>query len=108
FVLVPFMPVHESAYGEPDAELMRDNQAVQGAIIRGMIDLLGRSANGQTGMSKQFLDTPNRAKYIAGEDYEFSPNMNPTNAIYTHKYPELPTSSFNFLTHFTMQGESLT
>ncbi len=108
FIIVPFMPTHESAYGEPDAALMKDNQEIIGATVRGMIDLMGRSANGQTGIAKQFLDTPNRAKYNAGEDYEFNPTMQPSTHIFAHKYPEVPASAFNMLQYFTQQNESLT
>lgn len=108
FVIIPFMPVTDSAFGEPDGKLLADNQRIIGAVTRGMIDLMGRSANGQTGTAKQFLDTPNRMKYDAGEDYEFNPNMNPQQHVYTHKFPEIPASAFNMLNHFTLDGEAQT
>lgn len=63
FVLIPYMPVKRDMYGEPDAELLGDNQAVLGAVMRGMIDLLGRSANGQRGMPKGMLDALNSRRY---------------------------------------------
>ena len=56
FVLVNYMPVLGEVYGEPDAELLNDNQRIAGAITRGMIDLLGRSANAQMGVAKNMLD----------------------------------------------------
>ncbi len=38
-----------------------------------MIDIMGRSANGQIGARKDALDITNRRKFLAGEDYEFNP-----------------------------------
>jgi hypothetical protein len=59
-----------------------------------MIDLLGRSANGQQGMPKMFLDPINRKKFDDGEDYEYTPSMgNPEQLIIMHKYPEIPQSA---------------
>ncbi|MFP3693873.1 hypothetical protein, partial [Burkholderia sp. SIMBA_048] len=52
FIIIPYLPVKREAFGEPDAELLEDNQKILGAVTRGMIDLLGRSANGQQGFAK--------------------------------------------------------
>ena len=53
FVIVQFLPSNEnSIYGEPLAELLKDNQDIVGAVQRGMIDLFGNSANGQQGIVK--------------------------------------------------------
>ena len=65
FVVVPFMPIKKSVYGEPDGELLTENQQILGAVTRGMIDLMGRSANAQQGIPKGFLDAPNRRRYPA-------------------------------------------
>ena len=37
-------------------QLLKDNQQIIGAVTRGMIDLMGKSANGQTGRLKNALD----------------------------------------------------
>lgn len=102
FVLVPYNPIKRDIYGEPDAELLEDNQAILGAITRGMIDLLGRSANGQQGFAKGMLDPLNRRRFENGQDYEFNPNMPPQNGHITHQYPEIPNSA---LTMFQLQNQ---
>ena len=107
-VLVPYMPVLRSASGEPDAELLEDNQQILGAVTRGMIDLLGKSANGQTGFAKGFLDTVNRLRYDRGEDYEFNPGTGPDMAVHQHKYPEIPGSAMNMLALQNQEAEALT
>lgn len=93
FVVIPYLPVAKSLYGEPDAELLKDNQQISGAVTRGMIDLLGRSANAQRGMRKDALDVVNKRKFLRGEDYEFNPNIQPDAAFRMDQYPEIPSSA---------------
>ena len=107
FVVVPYLPVKRSITGEPDAELLAENQAILGAVTRGMIDLMGRSANGQTGFAKGMLDVVNRRRYDSGADYEFNPNMPPASGILQHKYPEIPTSALNMLQLQNQEAEAL-
>lgn len=108
FVIIPYLPVKGSVYGEPDAALLEDNQKLIGALTRGMIDSMARSANGQIGMRKDALDTLNKRKYKDGEDYEFNPQMNPMEAIIEHRYPELPASTYNMLQLFNQEAEAIT
>lgn len=93
FVSVQYLPVRKSIYGEPDGALIEDNQKIVGAITRGMVDIIGRSANGQTGVAKGALDVPNKRRYDAGMDYEFNNNVRPENSFYMHKFPEIPQSA---------------
>ena len=108
FVVVPYMPLPQSVYGEPDGELLEDNQRIIGAVTRGMIDLMGKSANGQTGMRKDMLDTTNRRKYEKGMDYEFNANVDPRQGIHMHTYPEIPSSAQFMLQLQNYEAESLT
>lgn len=108
FVIVPYLPQKRSIYGEPDGELLVDNQRILGAVTRGMIDTMARSANGQRGMAKSMLDLPNKRRFDAGEDYEFNPNIHPANGIIEHKYPELPNSAMGMVQMMNGEAESLT
>lgn len=108
FVLVPYLPVKRDAFGEPDAELLEDNQAILGAVTRGMIDLMGKSANGQRGIAKGLLDAMNKRKYENGDDYEYNPGQNPSANIIEHKFPELPQSALAMLTLQNQEAEALT
>lgn len=108
FVVVPYLPIKRDLYGEPDAELLEDNQKILGAVTRGMIDLLGRSANGQIGHAKGMLDPLNRRRYENGQDYEFNPNVNPQIGMLEHKYPEFPQSAFLMLNLQNQEAEALT
>lgn len=108
FVLVPYLPVKRELMGEPDAELLEDNQKILGAISRGMIDLLGRSANSQQGFAKGMLDPLNKRRFENGQDYEFNPTQNPQNNHIVHKYPEFPQSAMLMLNLQNQEAEALT
>lgn len=108
FVFVPFMPQTDSCYGTPDGELLEDNQKVIGAVTRGMIDIMGKSANGQTGTRKDALDVTNRRKYAAGQDYEYNAHVDPRMAFHMHTYPEIPNSAPQMLQMQTLEAESMT
>lgn len=108
FVFQSYTPKKRSVYGEPDAELLEDNQAIAGAVTRGMIDLLGRSANAQQGFQKGMLDITNKRRFENGEDYEFNPSANPIQALIEHKFPEIPTSAMNLLNMQNFEAEGMT
>lgn len=109
FIVVAVNPEPGEWWGEPDGAMLIENQKTIGALTRGMIDLLGRSANGQQGMPKQFLDPPNRKKFEDGEDYEYTPAMgNPEQLLILHKYPEIPQSALVLTQMQTSEAESLT
>ncbi len=106
FVFVPYLPIPRSVYGEPDAELLEDNQRILGALTRGMIDSLGRSANAQQGFAKGWLDPLNRKRFENGDDYEYNPQQGM--GLVEHKYPELPNSAMVMLQLQNQEAEALT
>lgn len=108
FVVVQYLPVRKSIYGEPDGALLEDNQKIIGAVTRGMIDIMGRSANGQMGVRKDALDVTNKRKFDKGLDYEFNVNVDPRQAMYMHTYPEIPQSAQYMINLQNMEAESLT
>ena len=108
FVFVPYLPRTKSAYGEPDGALIADNQIIIGAVTRGIIDLLARSANSQMGMAISFLDPVNKKAFTEGRDYEFNPAMSPQQAIFEHTFPEIPQSVLPFLQSQEIEAEALT
>lgn len=108
FVVIPYLPVKDSIYGEPDATLLEDSQKLIGALTRGQVDAMARSANAQIGMRKDALDTINLRKFRNGEDYFFNPGVDPRLATIEHSYPELPASTFNLLQMFNSEAEAIT
>lgn len=107
FVVFNYIPEENEIFGIPDAQLLEDNQKILGAITRGAIDLMGKSANSQTGFAKGLLDVTNKRKFMNGEDYEFNPNTNPQTMIYTHKFPEIPNSALTMINMMHNDAEAL-
>lgn len=108
FVLVPYMPILKSVFGEADASLLQDNQRIIGAVTRGTIDLMGRSANAQTGYAKGFLDPINKRRFVNGEDFEFNPNGDPRANIQQMTYPEIPRSAHETIMSQNQEAEAIT
>ena len=108
FIAVQFMPVRKSIYGEPDGKLIEDNQDILGAVTRGMIDIMGRSANGQTLMTKGMLDASNLKKYENGEHAYINPGFDPRVNIHMQTYPEIPNSAMQMINMQNQEAESLT
>lgn len=108
FIVVNYMPVKRSLYGEPDAELLRENQKILGAVTRGTIDLLARSANSQTAVAKGMLDVTNKRRFENGQDYEYNPGTLPQQGIYMHTFPEIPNSAITVMQLQNQEAETLT
>lgn len=108
FVVVSYLPVKRSVYGEPDGALLIDHQRIIGALTRGIIDLMGKSANSQTAIPQNMLNAINKRRFENGEDYEYNPNINPAVGIYQHKYPEVPNSAMGFIQYMAGEAEALT
>jgi hypothetical protein len=108
FISVQYLPKRKNVYGEPDGELLTDNQKISGAVIRGMLDIMGRSATGQTGVRKDALDVTNQRKFDNGMDYYFNAQIDPRSAFHTHVYPEIPQSAPFILQLQNNEAESLT
>jgi len=107
FTLIQYLPKRKEVYGEPDGELLEDNQKISGAVTRGMMDIMGRAAAGQKGYRKDALDVTNRRKFEAGKDYMYNAHVDPNTAFYDHVYPEIPQSAQFILQLQNMEAESL-
>lgn len=108
FVVIPYIPIAGSFYGMPDGELVEDNQNIIGATTRAMIDLIARSANGQTATRKGSLDYVNKRKFDNGEDFEIDAQNYPVSeAIQMMKAPEIPSAIPLLISHQNNEAESL-
>ncbi len=109
FVAVKYLPVRKSVFGEPDGALLEDNQNIIGAVTRGMIDIMGRSANAQVGIRKNALDTVNKRKREKGEDYEYNEHIaDPKSAFQMDVFPEIPRSAPEMLSMYNNEAEAIT
>jgi hypothetical protein len=105
FLVVPFNSIPFKIHGEANAELIGDNQKVKTAIIRGIIDNMAQSNNGQVAVRKGALDQINRKKFIAGQNFEF--NGTP-NDFWQGNYNAIPGSAFDMIGLMNNEIESIT
>lgn len=105
FIVVPFNSIPFKIHGEANAELIGDNQKVKTAIIRGIIDNMAQSNNGQVAVRKGALDQINRKKFIAGQNFEF--NGTP-NDFWQGNYNVIPGSAFDMIGLMNNEIESIT
>jgi hypothetical protein len=105
FIVVPFNSIPFKIHGEANAELIGDNQKVKTAIIRGIIDNMAQSNNGQVAVRKGALDQINRKKFINGQNFEF--NGTP-NDFWQGSYNSIPGSAFDMIGLMNNEIESIT
>jgi hypothetical protein len=105
FLIVPYNPTPFKIHGEADAELIGDNQKVKTAVIRGIMDNMAQSNNGQVGVRKGALDATNRARFINGRNFEFNGTQND---FWQGSYNSIPGSVFDVLGLMNNETESLT
>lgn len=105
FIVVPFNSVPFKIHGEANAELIGDNQKVKTAIIRGIIDNMAQSNNGQVAIRKGALDQVNRKKFLSGNNFEF--NGSP-NDFWQGSYNSIPGSAFDMIGLMNNEIESIT
>jgi len=105
FIIVPFNSIPFKIHGEANAELIGDNQKVKTAIIRGVIDNMAQSNNGQVAIRKGALDINNRKKFLNGNNFEF--NGSP-NDFWQGSYNQIPGSAFDMLGLMNNDIESIT
>lgn len=107
FIVVPYNSVPFQIYGEASAEMIGDNQKIKTAIIRGVIDNMAQSNNGQVGIRKGALDVVNRKKWLQGKNFEFNGNSGPQD-FWQGGYNPIPSSAFDMIGLMNNEIESLT
>ena len=105
FIVVPFNSIPFKLHGEANAELIGDNQKVKTAVIRGIIDNMAQSNNGQMGVRKGALDQTNRKKFINGGNFEFNGSAND---FWHGNYNQIPGSAFDMISVMNNEIESVT
>lgn len=107
FIVSPFLPVPFDIYGEPNAELLGDNQKLKTAIMRGVIDNMSNSNNAQIGVLRGILNEENRDKMLRGENFTFEQRLG-NDGIFVGNYNQLPSSIFNVLQLVDSESQQLT
>ena len=91
-------------YGEASAELVGDNQKINTAIKRGIIDNMANSNNAQKGMRVGALDPINKKRFLNGKNFEFNGSQAD---FYEGGYNAIPQSVFAVLEQNNNETESM-
>ena len=105
FIIVPFNSVPFQMHGEALASSIGDNQKVKTAIVRGIIDNMAQSNNGQVGIPHGALDLNNKKKFLAGKNFEYSGNPG---SFWQGSYNAIPKSVFDMMAVMNNEIESQT
>jgi len=92
-------------YGEANASLVDDSQKIKTAVIRGMVDNMAASNNGQVITTKNALDAVNRKKMNQGKNFEVNTSVRD---IVFGSYNQLPGSAFDMIGLANNDIESIT
>jgi len=110
FVSVPFFENEFSIWGDSLAEIISDEQKFMTSIVRGVIDNMSNSNNGQKFVRKGALDSINMRRLIEGYPIvEINATGYPIQQlIMDGSFNELPSSVYNMLQIIENHSEGLT
>lgn len=109
FSLAPYMPIKKEVMGEPDAELLRENQESIGKLTRAVHDITSEQAVGQEFIDEEFFTSESmKQQYYRGNTVFYRGGMDPKRAIYKKSVDPVPASVFQTIQWQQADAESLT
>lgn len=104
FLLLQGNSIPFKIYGDAAAELIGDNQKVNTAIKRGIIDNMANSNNAQKGIRSGSLDPINKKRFLNGKNFEFNGSQAD---FYEGNFNQIPASVFSVLEQNNNETESM-
>lgn len=109
FSIATYMPIKKEVMGEPDAELLRENQESIGKLTRAAHDITSEQAVGQEFIDETlFPNIATRQQYEKGNTVYYRAGMDPKRSIYKKDIAPVPPSVFNMIQWQQADAESLT
>ena len=109
FSIARNMPVLRSTRGEPDAELIAENQEAIGKLIRAAHDISSTNAVGQEFIDNNlFVSQADKQQYDAGNTVYVNSGMDVKRAIYRRGVEPIDPAVFNMIQTNTQEAETLT
>ena len=91
FSFAKYMPIKNEVYGEPDGELLIDNQETIGKMTRAALDITSDIAVGQEYIDEQFFSSPSQKdNHRSGKTVYFRSGMDPKSSVYKQSIDEDP------------------
>ena len=109
FSIATYMPVKKEVMGEPDAELIRENQESIGKMTRAAHDITSEQAVGQEFIDETLFPSISvKQQYEKGNTVYYRAGMSPKNSIYKKDISPVPPSVFSIIQWQQSDAESLT
>ncbi len=108
FSIAKYMPKENEVYGEPDGELLIENQESVGKMMRAAHDITSTQAVGQEFIDEQFFAGPSQKdNYRSGKTVYFRHGMNPATAIFKTTVDPVPKAIFDMIQYHQNDAESM-
>jgi hypothetical protein len=108
FSIATYMPIKKECFGEPDAELLIENQESIGKMMRAAHDITANNAIGQEFIDEGLFPSPvQRDNYNKGNTVYFRTGLNPKTSIYKNGTTPIDGTVFNMISMQNAEAESL-
>lgn len=109
FSIATYMPVPKSVYGEPDAELLKENQDAIGRMTRAIHDITAKQAAGQEFIDENFFPSPSQKNsYEKGNTVYYRSGFDPRRAIYRQDVQQIGNTPFEIINWQSADASELT
>jgi hypothetical protein len=108
FSVAKYMPRKNEIYGEPDGELLKENQDSIGKMMRAAHDITSTQAVGQEFIDEQFFAGPSQKdNYKTGKTVYFRHGMDPQRSIHKSTVDPVPKAVFDMISYHQNDAESM-
>jgi len=98
FSVATYMPVKKQVHGEPDAELLEENQDAIGRMTRAIYDITAQQAVGQEFIDENFFPSPSQKNaYEKGNTVYYRTGFDPTKSIYKQDIQQVGSTPFDVI-----------
>ena len=109
FSIATYMPVVKSVHGEPDAELLRENQESIGKMTRAIHDITAKQAVGQEFIDENFFPSPSQKNaYEKGNTVYYRSGFDPKQAIHRKDVQPVGSTPFDVINWQANDANELT
>ena len=109
FSVATYMPVKKSVWGEPDAELLKENQDAIGRMTRAIHDITAKQAVGQEFIDENFFPSPSQKNsYEKGNTVYYRSGFDPRQAIFRKDVQQVGSTPFDIISWQAQDASELT
>ena len=109
FSVATYMPVKKSVWGEPDAELLKENQESIGKMTRAIHDITARQAVGQEFIDESLFPSPSvKNAYEKGNTVYYRAGLDASRAIHRKDVQQVGSTPFDVINWQMTDASELT